>query len=90
MPFPNFPVRLIPIRMEGQPEGFGALLRGSQKGGRRLISSDPERDFTEMGAAFEKVTVRWRMPRVILDLWSGQGHLSSYLQSHEPISDQSY
>ena len=31
-----------------------------------------------MGTAFEKVTVRWRMPRVILGLWSGQGHLSSY------------
>lgn len=48
------------------------------KGGRRLIFSDPKRDFAEMGTAFEKVTVRWRMPRVILGLWSGQGHLSSY------------
>lgn len=48
------------------------------KGCRRLIFSDPKRDFAEMGAAFEKATVRWRMPRVILGLWSGQGHLSSY------------
>lgn len=35
------------------------------KGGRRLIFSDPKCDFAEMGTAFGKVTVRWRMPRVI-------------------------
>ena len=29
----------------------------------------------------EKVAVGWRKPRVILDLWSGQGHLSSYFKS---------
>ena len=56
---------------------WGASVRRA-KGDRRLIFSDPKRDFAEMGTAFEKVTVRWRMSRVILGLWSGQGHLSSY------------
>ena len=32
-----------------------------------------------MDVILEKVAVGWRKPRVILDLWSGQGHLSSYL-----------
>lgn len=28
---PGFPVRLAPFHVEGQAEGFGALLQGSQK-----------------------------------------------------------
>ena len=55
------------------------------KGGRRLIFSDPKRDFAEMETAFEKVTVRWRMPCVILGLWSGQGHLSSCKSGNKAI-----
>lgn len=63
----------------GGPDGrFWSASARLTKGGRRLIFSGPKRDSAEMGTAFEKVTVRWRTPRVILGLWSGQGHLSSY------------
>lgn len=53
----------------GGPGGrFWSASARLTKGGRRLIFSDPKRDFAEMGTAFEKVIVRWRMPRVILGL----------------------
>lgn len=63
----------------GSDGRFWSAFARLAKGGKRLIFSDPKRNFAEMVTAFERVTVRWRMPRVILGLWSGQGHLSSYL-----------
>ena len=75
---PGFPVKAGALSCGGPDGRFWSASARLTKGGRRLIFSDPKRDFAEMGTTFEKVTVRWRMPRVILGLWSGQGHLSSY------------
>ncbi len=65
----TFSINGLKVICEPSSEGGAALLGGPDakflkasarltKGGRRLIFSNPKRDFAEMGTAFEKVIVR--------------------------------